>query len=179
MESADVSRHVPNGWEMIDYCNASDSTLIVLVRDRLHRYGLMSLNLFGLGTTLSSVIPFSESHFQELSRVFGKLPFCRIAAAPQPDEPPSEAILENLSRQVFTVEGFRVRLTVRSGNTLTSSMASYDYNKCARSTWSVSDWKQKRLSGRYSALCVEVLDATGIAVHGRTLLSTVRKTYEL
>jgi hypothetical protein len=181
MEAEQVTKCVPMGWELVDYCTSSESTLLLLIRDALHRYGIMGLNVFGLGTTLPSIIPLSQSNYPEIARVFSSLPFLapRIGESRDADQVSAEVILGRLVDDLFAVEGFRVRLTARPGVLLHASVASYAFSKSAKNSWSVSDWKQKRFVDKYPGVAAEVLDSMGNPVHGRALLSTVRRAYKI
>jgi hypothetical protein len=54
----------------------------------------------------------------------------------------------------------------------------YDFEKKARGTTTVSEWKANRFKKIYPSYECEVLDAQGNHVNGNTLLSTVRQSYE-
>src|SRR5207244_4195210 len=47
-----------------------------------------------------------------------------------------------------------------------------------RQNWTVAGWRDTRFATTFADFDVEVLDASGVPVHGKTLLSTVRATYE-
>ncbi len=53
----------------------------------------------------------------------------------------------------------------------------YDYDRMAKHAMTVSTWKDQRFLPKYPGLTVDVLDGTGQAVPGNTLLSNVRDSY--
>ena len=87
--------------------------------------------------------------------------------------------LAALAEQIFQVEGFRVSLSSpNSEGHRPARLDAYPYERAARHNWSVSRWRGQRFEGSYTDLVVQVLDGDGRAVHGRTMLSTVRATYD-
>lgn len=97
-----------------------------------------------------------------------------------PHTPPKvgTAIL-TLGEQIFEVEGFQVIVVDDpSGQAPLERLAAYPFERAARGHWSVARWRQRRIWPNYPDLNVQVLDAHGQSVHGRTLLSTVRATYD-
>ncbi len=84
-----------------------------------------------------------------------------------------------LGHQIFEIEGLQVRLVPRSGAwPLVMSGGDYPFERAARDNWNVARWRERCFEPNYPDFDVEVLDTEGRAVHGRTLLSTVRATYD-
>ena len=94
--------------------------------------------------------------------------------------------VKNVEAKIRRVEGFAVRLHYgspgpRLGRDVRSDrgrLTPYHYERAAPNEFLVSDWIAKRFEKAYPGLAVEVLDADGVVVHGRTKLRTVRATYE-
>jgi hypothetical protein len=53
----------------------------------------------------------------------------------------------------------------------------YPYDRMAKNSMTVSAWKEQRFYPNYVGLEVDVLDGSGNAVAGNTLLSTARDSY--
>jgi hypothetical protein len=80
--------------------------------------------------------------------------------------------------QIAEIEGFDVRFIARDGSDSTGRrIQDYDYQRAAREGWTVAKWREKRFLALYPEFDVEVLNGSGVVVHGKTLLSTVRDTY--
>jgi hypothetical protein len=78
------------------------------------------------------------------------------------------------------VEGFRVRLLHLHGRDVRSdrqNLPTYTYTRGLKGSATVWQWKENRFTPNYSGWGVEVLEPNGKAVHGRNLLSTVRRMY--
>jgi superfamily II DNA or RNA helicase len=58
------------------------------------------------------------------------------------------------------------------------SFTDYPYQRAARGDWSVAEWRDQRFWANYPDLNVDVLDAAGRSIRGRTLLENVRATYD-
>ena len=88
-----------------------------------------------------------------------------------------------IERRIFALEGFRVKLCtndgvdLRSDRRLPSGFPAYE--RRAADTSTVAQWKAARFRPAFVGLDVQVLDAAGRPVHGRTLLGTVRRTYSV
>lgn len=86
---------------------------------------------------------------------------------------------KSVAEQIFDVEGFRVRFIGQDGvDVAARRVDEYDYTRAARQNWTVARWRDTRFIPMFADFDVEVLDASGEVVHGKTLLSTVRATYE-
>lgn len=53
----------------------------------------------------------------------------------------------------------------------------WPHRQMAINRWTVSTWKSQRFNAAYPGYDVDVLDGSGNAVAGNTLLSNVRNTY--
>jgi len=81
-----------------------------------------------------------------------------------------------VAEEIFQVEGFDVRFV--GGEPESGSYVDpYPFERAANHVWSVKKWRTSRWEPTYPYFDVEVLDADGAPVHGKTLLSTVRATY--
>ncbi len=84
----------------------------------------------------------------------------------------------SVADQIFDIEGFRVRFVGRDGvDPLKRRVDEYHYERAARHGWTVARWRETRFTPTFADFDVEVLDGSGKAVHGKTLLSTVRASY--
>ena len=84
--------------------------------------------------------------------------------------------------KIWDLEGFAVRITDLDGRDVIGvrkrfQCPRHDYERAAPNNWTVEDWKATRFRRYYPEFDVEVLDADGIDVHGRTILRTVREFY--
>lgn len=53
----------------------------------------------------------------------------------------------------------------------------YPFERAARGSWTVAEWKRKRFDATYPEYVAEVLDPMGNVVHGKTLLENLRLRY--
>ena len=82
--------------------------------------------------------------------------------------------------RVSQVEGFLVKLRYPDGGDVRSDRAglpTWPYERAAKDSWTVADWKRERFTPTYPGFSVDVLDADENAVPGQTKLETVRDTY--
>jgi len=82
-----------------------------------------------------------------------------------------------VEEEIFQVEGFDVQFVGDEAHE-DRYVDPYPYERAANSSWTVKKWRSSRWEPTYPDFDVEVLDADGAPVHGKTLLSTVRETYE-
>ncbi len=83
--------------------------------------------------------------------------------------------------QVWEVEGFEVNFLALKGDhreIARCRVEDYRYANAANRTWTVAKWRAKRFEPNYPDFGVDVLDGDGKPVHGKTLLMTVRGSYE-
>ncbi len=84
----------------------------------------------------------------------------------------------SVADQIFNIEGFRIRFVGRDGvDPVSRRVSDYEYERAARNNWTVARWRETRFTPTFADFDVKVLDGTGKAVHGKTLLSTVRASY--
>jgi hypothetical protein len=92
-------------------------------------------------------------------------------------------LLGALEEKIKQAEGFGVRFVrmhSRKGvKRTTRDVGNYTFQKKAKDSMSVAEFKELRLgSYRQQDWDAEILLGDGSAAHGRTLLETVRKSYE-
>lgn len=88
--------------------------------------------------------------------------------------------IKTIERNIGNLEGFDVTIQHPDGRDVRSDkghLPSYKFEKGAKGTMTVKQWKKKRFAKMYAGFTCEVLDATGKAVHGGTLLQKVRASY--
>ena len=84
----------------------------------------------------------------------------------------------SISDDIYNVEGFPVIFLDADGADASSKrVVDYPYQRAARGTWSVKQWKQDRFAAAYPEFNVEVIDPDGNVVHGRTLLDNIRQSW--
>lgn len=81
----------------------------------------------------------------------------------------------SIGRQIEEVEGFAVRFADEPGSR--RRVPDYPYERAAKGTWSVSEYRRKRLDVTYPDDYIEVLRPDGSPAHGRTLLDNLRGSY--
>ena len=81
----------------------------------------------------------------------------------------------SVARQIQQVEGFAVRFTHEAGSR--RRLEDYPYERAAKGSFSVSEFRRKRLEATYPDEAIEVLHPDGSAAHGRTLLQNLRTEY--
>ncbi len=82
--------------------------------------------------------------------------------------------------RISQIEGFRVAVQHLHGANVRSDRAglpTWPYERAAKDSWTVADWKRERFAATYPGFNVEVLDADGDPVPGQTRLESVRDTY--
>ena len=88
--------------------------------------------------------------------------------------------VDRIERRIAELEGFEVRI-VRGGVDVRGNMeipVHYPmYSRRANDSATVAEWKAARFRPTFVGLDVEVLSASGEAVHGLTALRTVRASY--
>jgi type I restriction enzyme M protein len=84
----------------------------------------------------------------------------------------------SISDDIYNLEGFPVIFLDADGADASSKrVVEYPYQRAARGTWSVKQWKQDRFAAAYPEFNVEVIDPDGNVVHGRTLLDNIRQSW--
>jgi hypothetical protein len=104
---------------------------------------------------------------------------CRSGGLP-PDGREKMALLKNVEKRIWDIEGFAVIIRHADGRDMRSDRTGipmYDFARMARNSITVSTWKEQRFLPKYPGFDVDVLDGFGNAVPGNTLLATVRDSY--
>jgi hypothetical protein len=90
------------------------------------------------------------------------------------------ALVKNLEKRIWDIEGFGVVIKHADGRDMRGDKAGipqYRFERMARRDMTVSAWREQRFRSAYIGYDVDVLDGTGHAVPGNTLLESVRKSY--
>lgn len=82
-----------------------------------------------------------------------------------------------VSGAISEVEGFDVRFVADDGESDRRRVDEYPFVKSANKAWTVAKWRATRFEPFYEGFSVAVLNGDGAAVHGKTLLATVRDSY--
>lgn len=84
-------------------------------------------------------------------------------------------------RALGDLEGFDVQVIDKNGAVVDptqNGFAKFDYDRRARGSITVNDWKANRFAKTYSGYDCRVLNADGTEAHGNTKLENVRSSYE-
>lgn len=84
--------------------------------------------------------------------------------------------IKNIERDIRAIEGFSV--AIHSEAAKRRNLPEYDYDRAARSTFTVADWKRRRFDANYPDIEVDVLRADGRVATGATRLAKLRAEYE-
>ena len=76
--------------------------------------------------------------------------------------------------KVWEVEGIRIVLRCPENQ----EIGNYDYTNATSQTTSVTDWLRVRVSPKINDIAIEVVAGNGEQPHGRSLVRTVRSSYE-
>lgn len=86
-----------------------------------------------------------------------------------------------LEKQIRTLEGFDVHITLADGRAVPTARRFQPYvglfKKGAKQSWTVQEWKGKKFYPSYEGLEVSVLRGDGSQAVGQTVLRTVRESY--
>ncbi len=82
-------------------------------------------------------------------------------------------------KSIGEVEGFDVRFVGADPSVDVDArrVDDYPFERAARGSWTVAEWKRKRFDVTYPEYFAEVLDPIGEIVHGKTLLENLRLRY--
>lgn len=84
-------------------------------------------------------------------------------------------------RNLYDVEGFWI-IVKRGGKDIPLNengvLGPYPYEKAAKGSWSVQEWKEKKFSANYDELTCDVLLGDESIADDTALLSDVRASYE-
>lgn len=84
-------------------------------------------------------------------------------------------------RALADLEGFDVQVTDANGKVVdpkTNGFPHYSFDRKAKGTMTVNEWKDRRFKPIYPGYDCQVLRANGTLANGNTSLETVRKSYE-
>ena len=82
--------------------------------------------------------------------------------------------------RIAQVEGFLVKIHYLDGRNVRSDregMPGWPYERAAKDSWTVADWRRERFNAVYPGFDVDVLDGDCNAVPGQTRLENLRDTY--
>jgi hypothetical protein len=83
-------------------------------------------------------------------------------------------------RGLADLEDFDVEL-LKDGKVVdpkTNGLPKYDFDRKAKGSMTVTEWKASRFTAKYPGYDCRVLNGDGTEAHGNTQLSTVRASYE-
>jgi len=96
-------------------------------------------------------------------------------------DPVEDAVLAKVGSvelKIGRIEHFRVRIRYLNGADVRGDregMPTWPYERGARDSWTVADWRARRFRNVYPGFDVDVLDGEGsVVAAGQTLLETVR-----
>ncbi len=84
-------------------------------------------------------------------------------------------------RALADLEDFDVEVIDKNGNVVdpkTNGFGKFDYDRRAKGSMTVAEWKEKRFADSYPGYDCRVLNADGTEARGNTKLENVRATYE-
>jgi hypothetical protein len=83
--------------------------------------------------------------------------------------------------QISQVERFLVKIHYLDGRDVRSDragMPGWPYEKAAKDSWTVGEWRRERFNAVYPGFDVDVLDGDCNAVLGNTRLKNLRESYD-
>ncbi|WP_428121718.1 N-6 DNA methylase [Candidatus Poriferisodalis sp.] len=84
-----------------------------------------------------------------------------------------------VATMISRVEGFDVSFVDDAGEIVDDArLAPYPYNRAARNSWTVTQWRQKRIETAYLDLWLVAWRPDGEEAHGNTRLETLRRLYD-
>ncbi len=89
-------------------------------------------------------------------------------------------LVKNVEKRIWDIEQFAVIIRHADGRDMKGNregLPMFGYDRMARNSWTVSEWKNQRFCPNYAGLEVDVLDGSGQPATGNTLLSNVRDSY--
>ena len=89
------------------------------------------------------------------------------------------ALVKNVEKRIYDIEGFEVDIKQNGRNMRDDrDIPMYPaYERMARNSMTVEEWKNRRFRPNYAGLDVDVKNGNGDAVAGQTQLGTVRDSY--
>ena len=82
--------------------------------------------------------------------------------------------VQELEDKVWSLDG--IRIVVRDASNAT--VKDYTYKRAARAGWSITKFKTERIARLLKGQQVVILKGDGLKPHGRTLLSSIRRSYK-
>ena len=82
--------------------------------------------------------------------------------------------------RISQIEGFLVKIQHLDGRDVRSDrsgMPGWPYERAAKDSWTVAEWKRERFNTVYPGFDVDVLDGDRNIVAGQTRLESVRDSY--
>ena len=84
----------------------------------------------------------------------------------------------SVATAISSIEGFDVSFVDADGQVVENAeLASYPYSRAARKTWTVAQWRQKRIEPEYPKLWIVAWRPDGEEAHGGTRLETLRRLH--
>jgi Uma2 family endonuclease len=84
--------------------------------------------------------------------------------------------IDRVAKDIETTEGFAVRIRAKNPQTK-HSYQKYSYERIARGSFTVADWRRRRFESAYPDFAVEVLFGDGRPASSRATLSKIRTSY--
>ena len=83
-----------------------------------------------------------------------------------------------VAKTISQIEGFEVSFVDDNGNVVDDAeIASYRYQRAAKKTWTLAQWRETRIEEEYPDLWLVAWRPDGKEAHGRTLLETLRHSH--
>jgi len=96
--------------------------------------------------------------------------------------PTKLALAKNVEKRIWDIEAFDVIIKHSDGRDMRGDKTGIPmygpYDRMAKNSMTVADWRAQRFQPQYPGLTVDVLDGTGQVASGNTLLSNVRDSYQ-
>jgi hypothetical protein len=83
--------------------------------------------------------------------------------------------------RISQIEGFLVKIHHLDGRDVRSDrqgMPSWPYERAAKDSWTVADWRRERFNTVYPGFDVDVLDGDCVPAAGQTRLENLRESYD-
>lgn len=90
------------------------------------------------------------------------------------------ALVKNVEKRIWDVEQFQVIIRHADGRDMRgdrTGIPMYPFERMAKSSMTVAQWKEQRFRPTYPGFDVDVFDAFGVPAAGNTQLSTIRDSY--
>lgn len=90
------------------------------------------------------------------------------------------ALVKNVEKRIWDVEQFQVVIRHGDGRDMRgdrTGIPMYPFERMAKSSMTVAQWKDQRFNPSYPGFDVDVMDVVGNFAAGNTQLSTIRDSY--